>query len=237
MASPGYDSGVLRLRGLLDDVQQAQQRHTLNFDLVESFLLRAEHLARHFVIMTNFPPGISIDTIVSSLRRCIDLLQSTTTLVQETGLGYQAQASSESLRGRPPYVIERNHLEHLLEYGFTIASMGKMLGVSESTIRRRLRSYGMSVRQSYANLADSDLDEEVKSVKAMFPQNGYRFVMGILRSRGLRVQQHRVRESLQRVDPEGVALRWMCQIHRRRGYAVSMPLSLWHIDGNHKLIR
>ena len=40
MASPGYDSGVPRLRGLLDDVQQAQQRHTLNFDLVESFLLR-----------------------------------------------------------------------------------------------------------------------------------------------------------------------------------------------------
>ena len=42
---------------------------------------------------------------------------------------------------------------------------------------------------------------------------------------------------LRRVDPIGVTERWLrSPIHRRNDY-VPAPLSLWHIDGNHKLIR
>ncbi|XP_014670828.1 PREDICTED: uncharacterized protein LOC106811640 [Priapulus caudatus] len=39
-----------------------------------------------------------------------------------------------------------------------------------------------------------------------------------------------------RVDPAGVALRSQKAI-KRRTYAVEAPNSLWHLDGNHKLIR
>lgn len=41
---------------------------------------------------------------------------------------------------------------------------------------------------------------------------------------------------MQRVDPQGVAVRWL-RLTPRRQYNVSGPLALWHIDGNHKLIR
>ena len=41
---------------------------------------------------------------------------------------------------------------------------------------------------------------------------------------------------MHRVDPEGVVLRWREAIQQRK-YRVSSPLALWHIDGNHKLIR
>jgi hypothetical protein len=43
---------------------------------------------------------------------------------------------------------------------------------------------------------------------------------------------------MQRVDPEGILLRALeMNTIRRRQYSVAGPLSLWHIDGNHKLIR
>ncbi|RXN38229.1 hypothetical protein ROHU_001313 [Labeo rohita] len=48
----------------------------------------------------------------------------------------------------------------------------------------------------------------------------------------------RVRDSLQRVDPEGTRLRALANrtLHRRQ-YSVPAPNCMWHIDGDHKLIR
>ena len=43
---------------------------------------------------------------------------------------------------------------------------------------------------------------------------------------------------MRRVDPEGVLLRTLqSRPVLRRAYQVARSLSLWHIDGNHKLIR
>ena len=61
-------------------------------------------------------------------------------------------------------------------------------------------------------------------------------LMGHVRGKGYRIQWERVRQSLLRTDPLGVRQRWRKSI-RRRVYHVSGPLALWHIDGNHKLIR
>ncbi|KAK9976743.1 hypothetical protein ABG768_021946 [Culter alburnus] len=54
---------------------------------------------------------------------------------------------------------------------------------------------------------------------------------------GLRVQRRRVRESLIRVNPSGAAHRALSHRLHRRTYSVAGPNSMWHIDGNHKLIR
>ena len=45
-----------------------------------------------------------------------------------------------------------------------------------------------------------------------------------------------VRESLARVDPDGIALRWAYTVQRRT-CNVNGPNALWHIDGLHALIR
>lgn len=48
----------------------------------------------------------------------------------------------------------------------------------------------------------------------------------------------RVQESMRRVDHGGVLMRTLqLNPRRRRRYSVRAPNSLWHIDGNHKLIR
>lgn len=65
---------------------------------------------------------------------------------------------------------------------------------------------------------------------------GYRLIKGYLAAMGHRLQEARIRNSLQQVDPIGVMTRWIHRLQRRR-YSVSRPNMLWHIDGNHKLIR
>mmetsp|Transcript_20637 Transcript_20637/g.28562 ORF Transcript_20637/g.28562 Transcript_20637/m.28562 type:complete len:143 (-) Transcript_20637:279-707(-) len=53
---------------------------------------------------------------------------------------------------------------------------------------------------------------------------------------GFHVTRRELRESLQRVDQEGIEYRKKKPI-RRRDYSVPGPHYLWHQDGNHKLIR
>ena len=57
----------------------------------------------------------------------------------------------------------------------------------------------------------------------------------ILKSINLRIQRRRIRESLARIDPGSVRLRWAVVVSRR-SYSVAGPNSLWHIDGHHSLV-
>ena len=116
-----------------------------------------------------------------------------------------------------------------------MTKIAQALGVSKSTIKQRIREYGISVRWRVV-LDDSGLDTLVRDIQREFPNAGYRRIHSQLKSRGVKVRQSRVRESMHRTDPEGVAMRWL-NITPRAVYSVRGPLSLWHIDGNHKLIR
>eukprot|EP00794_Sanderia_malayensis_P010399 gene10399-11483_t len=71
-----------------------------------------------------------------------------------------------------------------------------------------------------------------------FPNCGYRRMRGFLTARGLHIQWTRIQESMKRVCPQGILMRSLeINTIQRRTYKVRAPLSLWHIDGNHKLIR
>ena len=139
-------------------------------------------------------------------------------------------------RGRPKFVIPEELLEQLLDMHFTCQTIATLLGVSLRTVRRRMEEYGLSVRSCYSIISDEDLDELVMQLKCNYPSSGYRVIDGILRSQGYRIQQQRIRSCMQRIDPNGAIIRWFDTIHRRK-YHVQGPLSLWHVDGNHKLIR
>ena len=58
--------------------------------------------------------------------------------------------------------------------------------------------------------------------------------MGALKSKKIIVSRNQLRESVKRIDPFGGITRNMIT---RRQYKVAGLNSLWHIDGNHKLIR
>ena len=68
------------------------------------------------------------------------------------------------------------------------------------------------------------------------PGIGIRMLQGYLKSNEYRVPRERIRFSIRRTDPMGVVQRWQKTV-KRRHYSVKSLLSLWHIDGNNKLIR
>ncbi|XP_077060990.1 uncharacterized protein LOC143759143 isoform X1 [Siphateles boraxobius] len=113
-----------------------------------------------------------------------------------------------------------------------------MYSLSQRTIRNRMTQYQLSVRQTYSDITVEDLKRNVIEFIASCPNTGQKMVMGHLKARGIRVQQRRVREVMRAIDPVGTMLRGLeLNIVPRRPYSVPAPLSLWHIDGNHKLIR
>ena len=138
--------------------------------------------------------------------------------------------------GRPRYDIPHHQLETLIFMHLTVPQIAQIIGVSVSTIRRRMSDYELTIRGTYCIVSDSDLDNLVGQIQSQFSGWGYRQVYGRLVSLGIRVPFQRVRESLRRIDPEGSLMRSLQRVRRRR-YCVPGPRHLWHVDGNHKLIR
>ena len=90
-----------------------------------------------------------------------------------------------------------------------------------------MREFGITIRSTYTVIDDTELDRLVSKQWLL---------RGHLASIGYRVQQSRIRDPLRRVDPLGVMSRWILGIHRRI-YSVPESNALWHVDGNHKMIR
>ena len=201
-------------------------------DKLDALVFHVERLYRILLALNSCSSDV-VEAVGRSLRLLEDLNRTQST---ESACGYTPQVIQKDRRGRPKLDIRPEQLEHLLHLGFNCPKIAVVLGVSLSTIRRRMSEFGLSVTALYSTITDEELDLLVSEIKKDFPNSGSRLMQGHLLSRGHRVSQVRVREALHRVDPEGVAIRFSSAVQRRK-YAVFSPLSLWHLDGNHKLIR
>ncbi|XP_016407600.1 uncharacterized protein LOC107739874 isoform X2 [Sinocyclocheilus rhinocerous] len=141
-------------------------------------------------------------------------------------------------RGQPKFFVSEEMLSRLIEMSLPVSCIANILGVSHSTIFRRMRDLGLSVKTTYSTISDNELDNAISAIKRRLPNAGYRMIKGCLQADGHRVQWNRIKESMHRVDAPGILER-MTQLGCivRRSYFVKSPLSLVHIDTNHKLIR
>ena len=113
--------------------------------------------------------------------------------------------------------------------------LAQKIGVHRNTLSTYLREYQITP-WPYSDISDADLDTLVTDYRNQNPQSGVRYLWGRLRKKHhLHLQKHRVKESIDQVDPLGTALRNYTTI-RRHIYQVSHPNALWHLDGHHKLI-
>ncbi len=115
----------------------------------------------------------------------------------------------------------------------SLTKLASTLGIHRHTIRRNLKSYG--IQRMFSTISDDHLDLVIRLYKAKRPNSGIRYLIGFLRSHGIRIQKSRLYQSLNRVDGLGHALRQQTAIKRREYYS-SRPNALWHCDGHHKLI-
>ena len=232
MAALDVDVLRNRLRACINAILQELNSPNFDSDSHDSVFFRVESL---YNTIARFDGAVGIDNnIVSYIRQVRDCLSSHS----PTSSARVAEKLFTGNRGRPKYVVPQEQVEFLIERHFSVPEISKLLGVSTRTVERRMSQYGLSIRGSYDGVNDNELDDIVTGILKDFPNAGYKRMTGLLLARGIRLQQSRIRSAMQRVNPEGCLLRSLeLNVLHRRKYQVYGPLALWHIDGNHKLIR
>ena len=137
--------------------------------------------------------------------------------------------------GAPKFSIPCEVLSSMIDEGFKVHEISTLINVSERTLYRRMNEFGLCVRK-FSDIVDETLDIHVLELCNQYPNCGERMLNEILKQKGLFVQRDRLRESIHRVDYEGVNRRKKNGLHRRV-YNVQSSNHLWHLDTNHKLIR
>lgn len=215
---------------------------TPDVEVVENLTLRMESLYGHLLRMHQ--QGVALDVVNEEV---LEVIRKILHIISLTCQELEIDSSTENQHlplitmcrqraGRPRYDLPRGQLRFFIEHGFSCSRISAMLGISQSTINRRMSEYGLSIRSTYSDIAEHDLKDIICQVHESFPNAGYRLILGWLNQRGLRVQESRVRRLMREVDPIGVTNRFFRSIYRRT-YTVGGPQSLWHLDGNHKLIK
>ncbi|KAK6166823.1 hypothetical protein SNE40_023438 [Patella caerulea] len=133
------------------------------------------------------------------------------------------------------FEINRTILVELIESGFTVVEISKLLSVSERTIYRRMAAFNISV-YDFSDIEDDILISKIDDVLRQFPRNGETMVRAVLQECGIKITRSRLRNILHEIDRDGIKERRRGRLHRRV-YNVQAPMHLWHLDTNHKLIR
>ncbi|KAJ7496212.1 hypothetical protein B0H11DRAFT_2385644, partial [Mycena galericulata] len=96
------------------------------------------------------------------------------------------------LRGRPKKVLEPVWLADAVSSHrkITLQALADGLGMHRNTLRNYLKLYGVYDR--YSNISDRDLDILTKHFKRLKPSSGLRYLIGFLRTHGLKIQKERV---------------------------------------------
>ena len=225
---------------LLTDVRSILDASSINCstDILESAIHRTEVLLQHLNALRDlYPSGEDNVCLVTDV---LENLRTVYESLDPSGVGFfdcnfQTPYIFMGTRGRPRLDVPYERLKFLFDHGFSATDIARLLQVSLSTVRR-MDEFGMRVRERYSNITDEDLDDLIREVHRTYPNCGYRMMEGHLLTRSIRVQQYRVREAMLRTDLVEVITRGCYAVHRRI-YNVPGPNALWHIDGNHKLIR
>lgn len=138
--------------------------------------------------------------------------------------------------GRPRITVAIEDIEFLRGLRFSWTRIAEILQISRSTLYRRLEEEGLSRESTFSDISDLELDRVVASIKRSHPNDGERLMFRHLAMQNIIVQRARLRASIHRVDPINTALRRSVAI-RRRVYHCEGPNAVWHLDGNHKLIK
>lgn len=235
MAATVTEHLLVRALTLKNELTRFTQAGNLTSETLDYLRYQSEMLYEHAVRLSPLGCDRAFNEIIPKLREV-------STIIRAQGSEKEQWSSSRLSKyysgncGRPKFLISQEQLEYLIANGFNAVEIGRLLGVSLSTVRRRMIEYSIDTSRRFSDITDENLCELIRDIKKENPRSGYRMMLGHLRARGYRVTQLRVRQMMQKEDPEGTVTRWMTTV-QRRAYSVSGPNALWHIDGNHKLIR
>ena len=141
-------------------------------DSLDSILYRIDWLYSAIVRYLDVNDVINGE-VVNLLREARDHLFSLCDVCDDS---YEVQKVTSGRRGRPKFNISREQLTFLLEKGFSLPSIARVLSVSLRTVERRLQQFGMSKKMFYTDIDDQRLDNTIRDLSSNFPSAGYYFL-------------------------------------------------------------
>ena len=102
--------------------------------------------------------------------------------------------------GRPKLIVNIEQVELLRSSEFTWEEVAQILGISRTTLWRRVQELGIPMCK-YSDISDHDLDHLVRDIQCNNPNIGASMLQGYLKSRGIFVQRHRIRGSVLQTNP------------------------------------
>ncbi len=96
-----------------------------------------------------------------------------------------------------------------------------------------MAALGLTVRSQYSDISFEDLESLVFQITNENPRMGEHMMLYRLGAMGFKVKRQQLRDAIHSV----AGGRTIAPAIKRRQYSVRAPLSLVHVDGNHKLIR
>ena len=85
--------------------------------------------------------------------------------------------------GRPAIEVDLTDVEYLRSFHFTWTKIANILGISRSTLYRRLDEEGISHHVTFTDITDVELDQKVIAIKNLHPNDGERMSSSQLWSR------------------------------------------------------
>jgi len=138
------------------------------------------------------------------------------------------------MSGRKPIEFNEDKIKEWLQLGFSYHYIANRFNCSRHTLRRWMERTNFVLPK--VTISNDDLDEIIQREIENQPRRGEKMLAAFLSNQGYKVPRLQLRECIRRVDMDGLQQR-RCRRIQRRVYNVEGPHHLWHIDGNHKLIR
>ena len=103
------------------------------------------------IIFQNCPEQFGLSSVIDFLFGAINILEKDSALNDcSLQYGYAPCDELNGMKGRPKIQIPGDMLEYYVDLQFTLTQMASILGVSKSTVRRRLEEMNISISSRYS---------------------------------------------------------------------------------------
>ena len=133
---------------------------------------------------------------------------------------YTVPTSQSNTPGRPKFVVSRDQICYLRSMSFTWVQIGRLLGVSYSTIYCRRQEYRLTSSTDGNAITDSELRQVLRQIRRELPSLGQTLIWGRLRSMGFTSLVPRPYLCFSMLHAEKRERAWYLMSHDKRHYHV-----------------
>ena len=175
-------------------------------DYIDSIIIRCERLLVAVLMLSEvdyLSDGMlsGIDAVCDSIEEIVATLFSDDA---NTDVTIPAQSSQD--QGCPKLKVCREQLKFLLDANFTQNDIAHLLKCSSKTVSRRIKEYNLTIQGTHID--EDDLDQVTLLYIKRYPNAGQKSYSAFLLDQGINISRQKVRDSLLRVDPNGIMQRF-----------------------------